>query len=1117
MSELQSPTAGEARVAKLPAEDKQRVQVALSELSTAGMTAIEDVAALAATCRTALERAHRGSTGSQPPPEDGLSPRSARMNPHLSRLPQDALARVADMLDELAKLGMTAVSDCAALAASLQGSATPQAEVDTEFHDDPDKMFEGDYRIADCSVCAEMIAEDRFEPHWANGVEPPKPAPSGSMRRRSLTTGGLPSNASAGTGMSGSMRKRAGTLDKDTKQKMEKPGSDASHGVLETTKVTKGEDEAGNKTINEYTVLTELGRGAYGKVKLVVHVKTEKHYAIKIMNKSVLSKIKKNSACTGSATGLDDALREIAIMKRLEHPNVVTLHEVIDDPECNKLYLILDFVERGPVCKITTDPARPVRPLATEKIKGHLIDICQGLDYLHFHHIIHRDIKPDNILVSEDGVAKLTDFGVSHSVDNKEPGEQVIDGDTEGTPAFLTPEQLRGEKIPARMADIWALGVTVYCMAFGAQPFTGESFQELVASIEQCEPSYAQHEMWADVKHDERFLDMLKHILHKSLSKRLGNDQGVRDVLLCPFLKGQANAELREHGKRIEVTAEDAANAVLTGHDIVLNFGNAVGVMMQTKAAVRGFKGMLAGKKGGGTSPNAAAAACPGFTITTDPAPPQPKITAPIPQVVVPSPAPKPEVNVTLELNIDDAERSIRDVDGDDGTDDEDTPPEQKLEDPPVVDVISVEGSPRNLDSPSSKAALALSPTGGGGGGQPQRGGGSFRLGAGSPLHGSPSFVGPRLTHKRSFRTEEEVVMEEAQDGDVGQTIENAKAQGWTDLTLNCYKFEEFPDNLLECVELCSLTAHLNGLKVLTSRITELSMITYLNLGQNELRTLPAAIGDMPNLRTLDLNRNKIFTLPEEIGKLQSLRTINLDYNQLDELPVGLTKIKELEKCYLVQNEDITSFPNLGDWEDCTMAVTNTPVLLTHWAIKQHKYPGVTILWDKVYPDQITEHVFLGSLRCTQTEKVFRVLNITAIVTAGKGLQVMDPLPQGVEQLALNVDDSPDQTLVPFFEQVTDYINSMAKQDRRVLVHCFAGLSRSVTFVCAYLMKQRRMTFKNALLLVKRARPAVNPNQGFRKQLIDYEYKLYGTKLDPQDIENWPNGPGVDPTQFQSS
>eukprot|EP00756_Hemistasia_phaeocysticola_P038466 Hpha_TRINITY_DN16758_c2_g3::TRINITY_DN16758_c2_g3_i1::g.79110::m.79110/K07359/CAMKK2; calcium/calmodulin-dependent protein kinase kinase 2 len=234
------------------------------------------------------------------------------------------------------------------------------------------------------------------------------------------------------------------TLERRPSMGLERRGSSSlamerKSSVTLTSAVVKGEDEEGNKTINEYAVISELGRGSYGKVKLVLHTASDVLFAIKIMNKSVLSRVKTRNAHRENKTAFDDVLREIAIMKRLDHPNIVTLHEVIDDPDSNKLYLILDYLERGPVFDI----GKTEEPLPLCDVRKHLWSICQGLDYLHQLGIIHKDVKPDNILVDKEGVCRLTDFGVSqvHELiledvddDDDEEEHEALVNDTQGTP-----------------------------------------------------------------------------------------------------------------------------------------------------------------------------------------------------------------------------------------------------------------------------------------------------------------------------------------------------------------------------------------------------------------------------------------------------------------------------------------------------------------------------------------------------------------------------------------------------------------------------------------------------------------------------------------------------------
>ena len=403
-----------------------------------------------------------------------------------------------------------------------------------EWHDDEEKAFENEYEVEDCHLCHEMITTDEFEAHWANGVPPPKDHP--------LQNG---------------------------------------KGVIETTHVHKGQDDLGQKMINQYTVVSELGKGSYGKVKLVVHVPTRKNFAIKILNKSLLRGVKMGM----EKTALDDVLGEVAIMKRCHHKNVCQLREVIDDENGGKMYLIVDYYQKGPVfCLENNDDPDP---LSEPQVKKYLIGVCQGLDYLHQMNIIHRDIKPANILVGSDDEATLTDFGISHSCE----GNSEV-ADTKGTPAFLTPEQIKQEPIDGKMADIWAVGVTFYAMTYAQLPFKGMTYLELCKQVIEEDPEYPTTTSPA-------LTMLIKGILKKNVDDRIGKNNGVRDILVHPYLLGERGAELQTHTE-INVTDEDRSAAVVTGRNIQLRLGNTVGVMLQVKGAMKGFLGGPKKKKDNG-------------------------------------------------------------------------------------------------------------------------------------------------------------------------------------------------------------------------------------------------------------------------------------------------------------------------------------------------------------------------------------------------------------------------------------------------------------------------------------------------------------------------------------
>ncbi|KAK3206016.1 hypothetical protein Dsin_020062 [Dipteronia sinensis] len=241
--------------------------------------------------------------------------------------------------------------------------------------------------------------------------------------------------------------------------------------VKETDKIIRSEDENGNKMINEYVRECKIGAGSYGKVVLYRSSIDGKNYAIKAFHKSHLLKLR----VAPSETAMTDVLREVLIMKMLDHPNIVNLIEVIDDPNTDHFYMVLEYVESKWVCE-DSDPPRGVEENTARK---YLRDIVSGLMYLHDHNVVHGDIKPDNLLVTRTGTVKIGDFSVS----------QVFEDDNDelrrspGTPVFTAPECCLGLTYRGRVADTWAVGVTLYCMILGKYPFLGETLQDTYDKI----------------------------------------------------------------------------------------------------------------------------------------------------------------------------------------------------------------------------------------------------------------------------------------------------------------------------------------------------------------------------------------------------------------------------------------------------------------------------------------------------------------------------------------------------------------------------------------------------------------------------------------------------------
>ncbi|KAK9279728.1 hypothetical protein L1049_013410 [Liquidambar formosana] len=241
--------------------------------------------------------------------------------------------------------------------------------------------------------------------------------------------------------------------------------------VKETHEVIRTEDEDGNKMVNEYVREYKIGSGSYGKVVLYRSRVDGQHYAIKAFHKSHLLKLR----VAPSETAMTDVLREVLIMKMLNHPNIVNLIEVIDDPNTDHFYMVLEYVEGKWVCEGSGPPGG----IGENTARKYLRDIVSGLMYLHAHNIVHGDIKPDNLLVTRTGTVKIGDFSVS----------QVFEDDNDvlrrspGTPVFTAPECCLGLTYRGKAADTWAVGVTLYCMVLGQYPFLGDTLQDTYDKI----------------------------------------------------------------------------------------------------------------------------------------------------------------------------------------------------------------------------------------------------------------------------------------------------------------------------------------------------------------------------------------------------------------------------------------------------------------------------------------------------------------------------------------------------------------------------------------------------------------------------------------------------------
>lgn len=252
-----------------------------------------------------------------------------------------------------------------------------------------------------------------------------------------------------------------------------------------------GDIDEGTKTINDYVIVAPIGSGSQGTVELGVTLAGEPR-AIKALKRSAL--MKQNEA---------QIRREIAIMKKLRHDNVIRLFEVIDDPRSNMIYLVMKYCSNGPLVTVRSDFTCDTLPLPVAKTL--LRQLLSGLHYLHLRRIVHRDIKPDNILLDHANVPCFVDFGVSGTVHKKSRTTTNTQQIAEGTPAFWAPEVFQRKRdeqkrmggtpgkdgvplFPAppldlMAADVYSLGATFFTAVCGKTPFTCESSEKLAEAV----------------------------------------------------------------------------------------------------------------------------------------------------------------------------------------------------------------------------------------------------------------------------------------------------------------------------------------------------------------------------------------------------------------------------------------------------------------------------------------------------------------------------------------------------------------------------------------------------------------------------------------------------------
>jgi serine/threonine-protein kinase len=285
-----------------------------------------------------------------------------------------------------------------------------------------------------------------------------------------------------------------------------------------------------------YRLVAQQGSGGMAVIYKAVDVALGRTVAVKVLRPSL----------TNDPEFLKRFRQEARNVANLSHPNIVTVHDV--GQEGNTHYIVMEYVDGEDLKR----QIRAAAPFSIDRSLSIAIKICAGVGYAHRAGLVHADVKPQNVLVTETDNVKVTDFGIAQALTSTKPTDQERQKVVWGSPHYFSPEQAQGE-VPTPASDVYAIGIVLFEMLTGRLPFVGTDQQELaMAHIREKPPMTSDFNPNVPVHLDR----ILQKVLSKEPTTRYRNADQLGRILVSYRRQGQVTTD-----QVPEVANEDLSEA----------------------------------------------------------------------------------------------------------------------------------------------------------------------------------------------------------------------------------------------------------------------------------------------------------------------------------------------------------------------------------------------------------------------------------------------------------------------------------------------------------------------------------------------------------------------------